>query len=134
MRRTRQTRTSSGHWNKLEDAVGTQLDRSGLEYSYERQKLSYLVPATQHVYTPDFILVSQSGKAIIIETKGFFSSQDRAKHLYVREAHPDADIRFVFSRSASYLTKAKKTTYALWCQRNRFLFADRLIPQAWLEE
>lgn len=134
MRRRRQTRTSSGHWNKLEDAVALQLDKSGLEYSYETIRLAFLQPALSRSYTPDFVLVTQSGKVIFVETKGIFDSDDRQKHLWVREQHPDKDIRFVFSNSASKIYKGSKTTNALWCQRNGFQYSDRLIPEAWLKE
>ena len=59
---------------------------------------------------------------------------DRKKHLLIKEQHPELDIRFVFSSSKAKLSKGSKTTYALWCTKNGFKFADRLIPRAWLKD
>jgi hypothetical protein len=56
------------------------------------------------------------------------------KHLLVKAQHPDLDIRFVFSRSAAPLYKGSPTTYAMWCNKHGFVFADKLIPVAWLRE
>jgi hypothetical protein len=30
--------------------------------------------------------------------------------------------------------KKSKTTYALWCERNGFQYANKHIPSAWIEE
>jgi hypothetical protein len=111
----------------LEDKIAAQLDEAGVEYDYEKVKLDYSIP---HKYTPDFILAN----GIIVEGKGLFDSADRTKHLAVKKQHPHLDIRFVFSRSASPLYKGSKSTYATWCERNGFAYADKLIPEAWLKE
>ena len=71
---------------------------------------------------------------IIVESKGRFVVADRKKHLYVQKQHPDLDIRFVFSNSKAKISKGSKTTYADWCSKNRFLFADKLIPEEWINE
>ena len=81
-------------------------------------------------YTPDFLLPN----GIIIESKGRFVTADRQKHLYVKQQHPDLDIRFVFSRSRSPISKASSTTYAKWCMTKGFLFADKSIPLEWINE
>ena len=44
------------------------------------------------------------------------------------------DIRFVFSNSKQKIGKKSKTTYADWCIRYGFKFADKEIPQSWIEE
>lgn len=111
----------------LEDKVAAQLDEAGVEYAYEKTKLPYSIP---HTYTPDFKLAN----GIIVECKGLFTSEDRTKHLAVQKQHPDLDIRFVFSRSASLLYKGSKSTYASWCEKHGFQYADKLIPPEWLEE
>jgi len=81
-------------------------------------------------YTPDFLLPN----GIIIETKGRFTPADRMKHLAIQKQHPNLDIRFVFSNSKSKLRKGAKTTYADWCDKNGFLYADKDVPQEWLDE
>lgn len=83
-----------------------------------------------HKYTPDFELPN----GILIETKGRFTAEDRTKHLNVKRCNPHYDIRFVFQRSKSPLYKGSKTTYAEWCDRHGFKWADKVIPQAWIEE
>ena len=71
---------------------------------------------------------------LIVECKGRFTSEDRRKMRLVKEQHPDLDIRFVFSRSSSKINKGSKTTYADWCHKYGFPFADKLIPEIWLGE
>tara|TARA_S200002703_G_scaffold24130_1_gene20967 strand:+ start:3495 stop:3842 length:348 start_codon:yes stop_codon:yes gene_type:complete len=81
-------------------------------------------------YTPDFLLPN----GIIIETKGRFTPADRMKHLAIQKQHPNLDIRFVFSNSNSKLRKGAKTTYADWCEKHGFLYADKDVPQEWIDE
>lgn len=111
----------------LEDRIAAQLDEAGVKYGYEKTKIPYVI---EHNYTPDF----QLENGIIVEGKGLFDSADRTKHLTVKKLHPELDIRFVFSRSASPLYKGSKSTYASWCAKHGFQYADKLIPATWLEE
>jgi hypothetical protein len=69
-----------------------------------------------------------------VESKGRFLTADRQKHLLVKEQHPHLDIRFVFQRSANPIRKSSATTYAAWCQKHGFVFADKSVPPAWLRE
>lgn len=119
-----------GFRSGLEDTLAEQLKRAGVRVAFETVRLPYVKPVKQQHYTPDFPLPN----GIIIESKGRFVTADRQKHLAVRAAHPDADIRFVFSRSKSPISKGSKTTYADWCVKHGFLYADKSIPQAWLDE
>ena len=117
--------------------------RSGLEVStaeflksycidphYEENYLEYKVPESIHKYTPDFVLPN----GIIVETKGLWDSEDRKKHLLIKQQHPELDIRFVFNRSKTPIYKGSKTTYATFCQKNGIQFADKMIPKEWLRE
>lgn len=106
------------------------LEQNGVKAEYESHYINYVIPASDHKYTPDFILPN----GIIVETKGIFDSDDRKKHLLVREQHPELDIRFVFSSSRSKLYKGSPTTYGSWCEKNGFKFADKFIPVEWLRE
>jgi len=119
-----------GFRSGLEERVAEQLDQLGIEYTYEKVKLKYIKPASQHVYTPDFVLAN----GIIVETKGRFLAPDRQKHILVKRHNPDLDIRFVFSNSNARISKTSKTTYAMWCRKHGYLFADKTIPEEWLNE
>jgi len=50
----------------------------------------------------------------------------------VKEQHPEKDIRFVFSNSRSRISKKSSTTYAMWCEKYGFKYADKHIPLEWL--
>lgn len=118
-----------GYRSGLEDKVSKQLKESGVSFEYETLKIQYEVNETRR-YTPDFILPS----GIIIETKGRFVAADRKKHLLIQQQHSDLDIRFVFSNSRAKLSKGAKSTYAEWCEKHGFLYADKEIPKEWLHE
>ena len=101
-----------------------------MPYTYEKEVLAYTKPESKHKYTPDFKL----GNGIIVETKGRFLTEDRKKHLLVKAQHPGRDIRFIFSNSRTKISKASKTSYGDWCDKHGYLYADKLIPMAWLKE
>lgn len=114
----------------LEARIAGQLETSGIDYTFEEEKIRYIVPERNATYTPDFVLPN----GIIIEAKGRFVTKDRQKHLLIRDQFPDFDIRFVFSNSKNKIGKGSKTTYADWCEKKGFLFADETIPEEWLNE
>jgi hypothetical protein len=114
----------------LEETLAGQLESAGIDAEYEAHKIAYVSPAKSHKYTPDFRLPN----GIFVETKGIFDSTDRAKHLLVKAQHPELDIRFVFTRSKAPISKGSKTTYADWCTKNGFLFADKVMPLSWAME
>ena len=119
-----------GFRSGLEERIAEQLDKLGVEYQYEEVKLKYIKPASEHIYTPDFVLPN----GIIVETKGRFLMADRQKHILVRKHNPTLDIRFVFSNSNARISKTSRTTYAAWCIKNNFKYSDKEIPQEWLDE
>ena len=119
-----------GYRSGLEEKIADQLRKLGIDPRYEEETIEYLKPARKSKYTPDFILPN----GIIIESKGRFSTADRQKHLLIKQQHPELDIRFVFSNSKSRISKQSATTYAMWCQKNYFLYADKFIPLSWIEE
>jgi hypothetical protein len=119
-----------GYRSGLEDKVARQLSDLGVEYEYEKLKISYEVHESRK-YTPDFVILHNG---IIVETKGRFLGADRKKHLLIKEQHPEKDIRFVFSNSKAKLSKGSPTSYADWCNKHGFFWADKLIPQEWLNE
>ena len=128
-RSVRSLAIKNGYKSGLEDIVANQIASKGLVVNYEVEKIKYVIPASNHTYTPDFLLPN----GIFIETKGRFLPEDRKKQLLVRAQHPDRDIRFVFSSSRTKVTKGSKTSYADWCIKNGFLYADKLIPNEWFK-
>ncbi|MCJ8277363.1 MAG: hypothetical protein MJK18_11025, partial [Bdellovibrionales bacterium] len=110
--------------------IAGQLDSLGVPVRYEQETIDYTKPAKRSKYTPDFILPN----GIVIETKGRFVTADRQKHVLIKDQHPDLDIRFVFSNSRNRISKTSKTTYAMWCEKNGFKYADKEIPKEWLDE
>lgn len=126
----KQVAAKYGFRSGLEERIADQLDKAGVEYTYEKLKLDYVKPASKHVYTPDFVL----SNGIIIETKGRFLLADRQKHILVNRHNPTLDIRFVFSNSNARISKASATTYAQWCIKNGFKYADKAIPEEWFNE
>jgi hypothetical protein len=118
-----------GYRSGLEADIQNQLRASGLPVIYEEFFIPWKLEKNCK-YTPDFVLPN----GIVIETKGRFVTADRQKHLYIKKQYPELDIRFVFSRSASRISKTSKTTYAKWCNTKGFQFADAVVPQRWIDE
>lgn len=120
---------SKDYRSGLEEKVQEDLKQASIDAEYESIKIEW-EDLCYRKYTPDFLLPN----GIIIETKGQFTAKDRRKHVLVKEQHPHLDIRFVFTRSNSRLSKQSKTTYADWCIKQGFLYADKKIPEDWLIE
>ena len=119
-----------GFRSGLEEDVAKMLTEAGIPFTYEETKIKYIKPASEHQYTPDFVL----DNGIIVETKGRFLIADRKKHMLIKRQQPHLDIRFVFSNSKQKLNKGSYTTYAQWCVKNGFMYADKTIPENWLKE
>ena len=115
--------------SKFEEAVAKKLEDAKVKYSYETLKVQYQV-SEHRTYTPDFILPN----GIVIETKGRFVAADRKKHKLIQAQRPDLDIRFVFQNPNVKLSKASKTSYAQWCDKNGFKWASKEVPQEWIDE
>lgn len=127
----------------LERDISKYLKKKSIPFTYEEEHLNYILPATTHRYTPDFKITTKSGKQIFIEAKGKWDYNDRYKHAYIRRAHPDIDIRFVFSNPNQKIRKGSKTTYADICNGKAtrgplkgliWKYAKGTIPSSWLNE
>lgn len=123
----RQAAVKHGFRSGLEEELSESLKTQGIDGEYEQHKIAYAKPATYHTYTPDFRLPN----GIFIETKGRFVLADRQKHLLIKQQNPELDIRFVFQNSKNKIRKGSKTTYADWCIKHGFLYADKEIPAEW---
>ena len=119
----------AGYRSGFEDDVAKELKAKGVQFTYEKEKIKW-VDLKVRTYTPDFVL----GNGIIIETKGRFVANDRRKHKEIKKQFPDLDIRFVFYNSKSKLYKGAKSSYADWCDKYGFTYADKSVPDDWLQE
>lgn len=95
---------------------------------YEPVRLRYT--GKPRGYVPDVVLPN----GIVIEIKGWFTSQDRAKLLAVKAAFPALDLRLVLASPRQKLSRESNTTQAGWCDRHDFAWADNDVPSDWLEE
>jgi hypothetical protein len=126
----KQAARAQGYRSGFEVDIDSSLKQQGIDGEYEQHIIQYIKPATKHKYHPDFKLPN----GIFIETKGRFVAADRKKHLLIKDQNPELDIRFVFQNSKTKLSKTSKTTYADWCTKNGFTYADKLIPTEWIDE
>ena len=129
-RQLRSRALAAGYRSGLEQDLIDQTKTEGIEARYEPFKMPFIQPEKKRHYTVDFDL----GNGVLIESKGRFTVEDRKKHLLIKAQYPDLDIRFVFSRSKSPISKGSKTTYGMWCEKHGFQYADKLIPTDWLHE
>ena len=113
----------------LEKRTAAWLKLRDISFKYEEVRIPYSVSEVRH-YTPDF----QLPNGIFVETKGRFLPSDRKKHLLIKEQYPELDIRFVFSNPNAKIRKGSKTSYADWCDKHGFLYAQEIIPTEWIRE
>ncbi len=119
-----------GYRSGFEERIAQELKALGVPVEYETKTIPYLQPQKPRKYRPDFWLPN----GIAIETKGRLVTADRQKHLLVKAQHPDLDLRFVFGNSRNRINKGSPTTYADWCLKNGFQFADKHVPKEWINE
>ena len=120
---------SHGFRSRFEFEFAQYLAKNKIRYNYEKDKFRYIVPIKS--YTPDFYLKDYG---FHLELKGNLDVTDRVKHLLVKEQNPTLDVRFIFPNSKKKIYKGSKTTYATWCDRHGFLYADNRIPNIWLKK
>ena len=119
-----------GYRSGFEHRISEQLEQQHIDPQYETTVVKYTVPARDSKYTVDFTLPN----GILVETKGRWMPDDRKKHLLVKEQHPELDIRIVFQSAKSKLRKGSKTTYADYCDKHGIQWAEKTIPQSWIDE
>ena len=115
----------------LEAAILRDLTKRKVDWMYESESLPW---EETHQYNPDIILTKQDGTSMYIEVKGYFTPQDRSKLLHVKKQHPDADLRLLFQRGETKLSKASKTTYNGWARKYGFPVAEGRVPTSWTTE
>ena len=126
----RQRALIEGYRSGLEQDISKQLRRASVRYEYERIKFPYIIPASNHTYTPDFVLEN----GIIIETKGRWVLEDRRNIKLIKEQYPNLDLRMIFTYSRCKIRKGAKTTYGDVCRKLGIPYADKSIPTFWIYE
>lgn len=111
----------------FERSLAVQLNKSKVKWSYEPDKISYVIEKT---YTPDFKL-ERSG--VYLEGKGVLDAETRQKMLAVKKQNPDLDIRFVFMSPENRISRTSRTTYSQWAERHGFKWCGPNIPEDWLQ-
>lgn len=115
--------------SKFEGEIGRLMTEAGIEFQYEPadKRVPYHM---EHVYHPDFLLPH----GVLVEAKGFLDAVDRRKLLRVKQEHPELDLRLLFQRSTTRISRALRSlTYAEWADRHGFLWAQGPeIPKSWL--
>ena len=109
----------------LEQRIADNLTKNKCKFEYEPISIGYTI---EFKYKPDFVL----SNGIIIEAKGFFRYDDQRKHRAIQKAHPELDIRFVFSKLNSKIQNSKLTCRQ-WCEKHNFKYAEESIPIAWMK-
>lgn len=114
--------------SKYEERIWKDAKKRKKKIKFEAEKLSYTLSCN---YVPDFILPN----GVYVEAKGYFDSRARSKMIAVKKCNPDLDIRMLFMDSRKKLRKGSESTYADWCLRHGFPFADGdEIPESWFEK
>ena len=111
----------------FERTVAANLNARGADFVYEGLEFPYILTGTYH---PDIQLVRNG---IVIELKGILDRESKRKMAAVRKQYPDLDIRFLFM-DANKKIPGSKQTHAQWAEKNGFRWAEREVPQEWLDE
>ena len=120
---------SHGFRSRFEFEFAQYLAKNKIKYEYEKDKFRYILPIK--IYTPDFYLVEYG---FHLELKGHLDVVARVKHLLLKTQNPHLDVRFIFPNSKKKIYKGSKTSYADWCNRHDFLYADNRIPNKWMKK
>jgi len=117
-----------GYRSGFEHKISEQLEELNIDPMYEQTVIKYTVPERQSKYTVDFTLPN----GILVETKGRWTTEDRKKHLLVKEQHPELDVRILFQSQIPKIRKGSKTSYADFCDKHGIQWAEKKIPESWL--
>ena len=117
-----------GYRSGFEHKISEQLEELNIDPKYEQTVIKYTVPERQSKYTVDFTLPN----GILVETKGRWTTEDRKKHLLVKEQYPELDVRILFQSPKTKIRKGSKTSYADLCDKHGIQWAEKKIPESWL--
>lgn len=131
-----------GFRSGLEESIAAGLTARGIAFEFEAHKVRYTQPQKERTYKADFWLPYKADlelpfgkqRGFFIETKGRWLTEDRQKHQFIRKSNPNIDIRLLFSNANTRISKQSTTTYAVYCERNGWIYAHRTLPLEWLRE
>ena len=123
-----------GFRSQFEQRIAEDLVSRGIKFRYEREqdKLTWIKPATHHVYTPDYVLLLPGDRKIYVEAKGRLTGDDMSKMIFVSQQHADLDIRWLFSNARTSAGRQKKTA-GEWASKHGFTWAEKVVPDSWLK-
>jgi len=128
--KTRKDAKAANYRSGFEQKVAKSLESRDVEYTYEKDKITYTVPESRHSYLPDFKL----SNGIFIEAKGRWDAASRKKMVLAIEQNPDKDIRLFFMRD-NPISRTSKTKYSDFCVKRGIKYhvsATGEVPEAWL--
>jgi hypothetical protein len=121
----------------FERTIAEQLERESVPFIFEGQMLNYEAFHIRRKCFPDFHIVKTGA---FLEAKGRLRTEDRMKWELVKQANPEADIRFVFWNAEQPIEGGERwdgkpwPTCAQWAEAQGFLYAERTVPEEWLNE
>ena len=113
------------------------MDNRGICFYYEPERWSWNPPPKK--YTVDFKVVRADGSCFYVEYKGYFRTEDKTKMAAIKKQYPEKDIRLVFTypdkpvEGATVRKDGTKLSNAEWATKNGYKFAEKTIPDEWLE-
>ena len=130
--KTRQKAIKEGYRSGFESKVAQQISKYKIDPKkiYECTTVPFTVPEKKRTYLVDFTLPN----GILVEAKGRWTTEDRAKHLLIKKQHPELDIRIVFMSGKTKIRKGSPTTYGMWCDKHGIPWAEKTIPTSWFSE
>ena len=121
----KKTKTSK-YRSLLEERVAFDLNKRGIEFQYEHERIPYVV---ERKYLPDF----QLPNGIYIEAKGWFRDEDCRKMRLLKAQYPDKEFRFLF-QNLNTKVQSKRFTNQQWAEKYNFAYCEGRVPDAWLKE
>lgn len=112
---------AAGFRSGLEQKVDKILVQNDMGFVYEPYKIPFIQPELKRNYLPDFYIPEYD---IYIEAKGRLTSDDRKKHILLKDQHPDKVILMVFGQADNKIDKRSSTTYAQWCKKNNIPYTS----------
>lgn len=118
--------------SQFERNVAKAFRKAGIKFTYEPVVLPFVQPKKDRKYTPDFEL-RFGNRAILVETKGKLTAEDRQKLVWVQEQHPRRPVVILFMNSDVRIRKNSPTTYAKWAEKAGFEYYDFRdgLPKGW---
>lgn len=119
--------------SRLEIDVVRILSETNIPWEYEKSKLKYSIPESQHTYIVDFTVGN-----LLLEGKGRLEDYaERKKYELIKEQHPEIDLRFIFADPDKIVGGTKKTTHKDWATKVGFQWCsvkDKATIQSWIKE